>query len=159
MKRLALVVLMALWAGAVFAEPSQNSDIISVQASDNNYNFLVGTGATVYTKSFPMIYGDRFAILYNIGNPINNYPTANVSIFLQQSDRLPVTEGSPDIFWATFPQLNIIATGTINKNVGQIASFATIALPYGRLIIRENSNRASDTYMTISIGAMGQTVK
>lgn len=159
MKRLALAVIGAiLLAGTAFAEQQQSVVVTKLQASDDNYSFLVGTGATVYTQSFPMVFGDKYAVLYKTDSSVN-YGTSNLSIFLQQSDRLPVTEGSPDTFWATLPGLNIIATGQINRNTAQIASFSAIALPYGRLMIRENSQRSSDNWISISIGQMGQTVK
>jgi hypothetical protein len=153
MKGLSFLVFWAILMGTAFAsQPQQGAYTIRLQASDNNYSWSVTNAATVYTKSFETKSGDYFALSYQAVS-YNSAP--NLKIYLQQSDRLPVTEGSADTFWVVPDNMAEIATGVITEVVHH-KSFSPLPLPYSRIMITDASNTVTDAVVWMNVSITGE---
>jgi hypothetical protein len=90
----------------------------------------VGAGATVYSKSFSLKFGDYFGLAYKAASG----GAIDLSLYLEQSWDVPTTEGVADTQY-------VIPTGmtTIHANLADanwhIVALSPIAMPYARIKI------------------------
>lgn len=117
--------------------PEANDVLSSAGATD----IAVASTATVYTRSFPLVYGSAFGLSYKAASS----GTINLKIELEQSFTPPATEGASDANWVVPEGLSAIDSGVTDSNMHH-ASMSPIPLKYGRLKITGlTGNDASTT--------------
>jgi len=90
----------------------------------------VGAGATVYSASFSLRFGEYFGLAYKAASG----GAIDLSIYLEQSFQEPTTEGSADSAWVIPAAMTTIHANLADAN-WHIASLSPFAMPYGRFKI------------------------
>jgi hypothetical protein len=103
---------------------------MDVLNSSESTTISIGAGATVYTKSFNLRYGAYFALSYIAASA----GAIDLTIQLEQSYRLPTTEGSADAAYVIPATLADIHTNLVDA-LQHHTAFSPVALPYARLKI------------------------
>jgi len=90
----------------------------------------IGAGLTVYSVSFSLKYAEYFGVAYKAASA----GAIDLTIQLEQSFRLPTTEGAADVAYVIPESMADIDTNLNDAN-WHITSLSPIALPYGRFKI------------------------
>jgi len=102
----------------------------AILSSANVAAIPVGAGATVYSKSFSLKFGDYFGIAYKAASG----GAIDLTIQLEQSFDLPTTEGVADAAYVIPATMADIHTNLADAN-WHITSLSPVAMPYGRFKI------------------------
>ena len=101
----------------------------------------VASAAVVYTHSMNISFGKNFALKYKASAETG---TADVKIEIEESDRLPTTEGSSDTQWVTPEGVPEVET-TLTDEVWHIKTLSLVVAPYLRFKITGNAANVAGT--------------
>jgi hypothetical protein len=90
----------------------------------------IGAGATVYTASFSLKFGDYFGLAYKAASA----GSIDLSIYLEQSFQLPTTEGSSDSAYVIPESMADVHANLADAN-WHIVALSPVAMPFGRFKI------------------------
>jgi hypothetical protein len=90
----------------------------------------VGAGATVYSKSFSLKFGDYFGLAYKAASA----GAIDLSIYLEQSFQEPTTEGSADTYYVIPASMTTVHANLDDADL-HIVSLSPVAMPFGRFKI------------------------
>jgi len=90
----------------------------------------IGAGATVYTASFSLKFGDYFGLAYKAAST----GSIDLSIYLEQSFQLPTTEGSSDTTYVIPESMADVHANLADAN-WHIVALSPVAMPFGRFKI------------------------
>lgn len=95
--------------------------------------------AVVYSKSFSLEFGVNFCFALKAAST-----TINLKVEIEQSFRLPVTEGSADDYWIVETAGHTIIDGLANSTI-YLKAMSPAALKYGRLKISTKTGHTEGT--------------
>lgn len=122
-------------------------NILTVENASNVQEIPVAAAAVVYTKAFSLEQGEYFALAYKATSDGD----VKLKIELQQSYKLPDTEGSAEDAWIEPDGLSDIESSLADE-LWHIKQISPKALPYGRLKITGlGAPNANDATTTIKI--------
>lgn len=142
-RRLSLALLIfLLMAGPAFAV----TDVLN--ATGGSVNITLAETATVYTHSFRIDTGEYTAVSYYLTSTTG---TVNATISLEQSFKLPDSEGTSESNY-TIPVglANVASVNTTNSTWFQ-KSLSPIALPYARFKIVGGTDNNITTVVNIKV--------
>lgn len=114
-------------------------DIVSAA---NATSIAIASAATVYTKSFTMTMAEYYALCYKATSD----GTVQLRIQLEQSYKLPATEGSADANWVVPENMaDIEAADALDDETQHHKVLNPICLEYGRFKITGGSSNHSST--------------
>jgi len=107
-------------------------------------NITVAGEVAVYTKAIAVGYAKFFSLSYMANSALGGI---NLKIEIQQSFRLPTTEGATDTYWAEPVNMaDIVASLTVENTIYH-QSLAPIPLPFMRFKITGLTGNTSDTIL------------
>ena len=134
MRKLFLIAIMVLIAGAAFADFKVETIADSISVSETD---------TVYTKSFPIKSNNMsyVGVAYK-----SDVATGTTSIWFEQSHQRPTTEQSSDETYK-------ITEGpwTVTGGDWSHATIDTVVMPYGRFIITGTGSNPKTTTLDIKV--------
>lgn len=101
-----------------------------ILSSSNVAAIPIASGATVYSKSFSLKFGDYFGLAYKAASS----GSIDLSLYLEQSFQEPTTEGSSDTAWVIPASMADIHANLADANY-HITSLSPVAMPFGRIKI------------------------
>ena len=136
-----LISISLVFAGQMYTQ--------SITNSTGSSPFLAAQNTTMYSQSFPLKSGDTFAVGYQV---VSAGGTPDVSMYLEQSFRLPVTEGSSDVNY-TVPVSMANISRNLTAETWYFQALAPVAMPYGRVKIIDHAN-STDTNITLKLSVI-----
>ena len=103
---------------------------------------VAGAAATVYTKAIYIGLSKFHALSYYANSASGGI---NLKIEVQQSFKLPTTEGAADTYWAEPENMPDIVSALTTEGTIYHKSLALIPLPYFRLKITSGVGNNADT--------------
>jgi hypothetical protein len=119
-----------------------------LNATDSVANISLAGATTVYTHSFPIDTGEYTAASYKLTSTIG---VVNATIQLEQSFKLPDTEGSSEANYTIPVGLADIATVNTTNSTWFQKSISPIALPYARFKITGGTDNNATTIVHIKV--------
>jgi len=101
----------------------------------------VASTGVVYTHSMSVKNGKNFSLKYKASSASG---TANVKIEIEESDRLPTTEGSSDVHYVTPEGVPAVET-SVTDEVWHIKTLSLVVAPYVRFKLTGVSANPADT--------------
>lgn len=130
-----------------------NAQTDNILSSSDVEEIAVASAGTVYTKATDLRYGEYFALMYKATSDGN----VKLQIQLQQSHKLPSSEGSNEDEWVIPTSMADIESALADE-IWHIKKLSPIALPYARLKLvglgAPSANHASTT-IKFKIGKLG----
>jgi len=117
-----------------------------IQTAAGSESLAVGTGATLYTQSFKLTYGEFFALCYKAASD----GTPHLLIELEESWVEPETEGAQDDNWVVPENMQDIEADLQSKTQ-HLKQLPVVTLPWGRLKITGSPSNHSSTVLTARI--------
>jgi len=122
-------------------------EIIPVTLSTDSKVIAVAPTAVIYTKSINLKRGEFFAIWYKA----TSEGTVNIKIEIEQSYKLPTTEGAVDTDWVVPESMSAVIAALDDENA-HCESINPIAMPYLRLKITGGVGNDATTTLAIEVG-------
>ena len=122
-------------------------ELIPVTLSTDSKVIAVAGTAVIYTKSINLKRGEFFAIWYKA----TSEGTVNIKIEIEQSYKLPTTEGAVDTDWVVPESMSAVIAALDDENA-HCESINPIAMPYLRLKITGGAGNDATTTLAIEIG-------
>lgn len=107
-------------------------------------DIAVAGETTVYAKAIYIGLGKFFSLSYKAASSAGGI---NLKIEIEQSFRLPTTEGSSDTYWAEPVNMADIVSALTTENAIYHTSLPLIPLPYFRLKITGGVGNSADTIL------------
>ena len=117
---------------------SQNQILTSAESAD----IAVAGAVTVYTKAIYIGLSKFHALSYYANSAAGGI---NLKIEVEQSYRLPVTEGASDIYYSEPENMPDVVSALVTEDTWYHKSLALIPLPYFRLKITGGVGNNADT--------------
>lgn len=117
-----------------------------VNTSDANA-IPVASTATVYTRAVPLSMGVYFGLKYKAGS-VTGSPS--VKIEMEQSDRLPATEGAADAHYVVPSGVSDIESN-LTTETWNIKTLSPVPMPYMRFKITGSGTNESDTLVNLNL--------
>jgi hypothetical protein len=122
-------------------------------ATEESNSIIVNGTSSAYSHSFRIGDGEYFGAGYFV-NSTNG--TCNVTIQLEESDTLPVTEGTVDLGNYSIPlvsgtAISDIVTGYTTEDKWQRTAFSPVPMPYGRFNITGIGSNNETTIVKIKL--------
>lgn len=105
----------------------------------------------IYSRHFKLARGQAFGIWYQAGNGSG---TANMKIQLEQSYKLPTTEGASDASWIIGSGVSDIETN-LNDTTAHLKSISPVPMKWARLKITGLGGNPADATLTAYIFLQG----
>jgi len=117
----------------------------NILSASNVLTIPIGAGATVYSSSFSLKYGDYFGLAYKAASS----GAIDLSIYLEQSFDVPTTEGLVDVKYVIPTSMADIHANLADAN-WHIVALSPVAMPYGRFKIISAAGVANTLLLNLS---------
>lgn len=144
MRKLILTITAVLLMGGVsFAGLLGGAS--PVTNSSGTTSIAVVSDQSIYTASFPMDKSDVFGVWLKATSASS---TPSITVELQESYRLPTTEGAADSNYVEPDGFSDIFTALADE-VAHVTTLSPVPMPYGRYKITGGAGNPADTVVTI----------
>jgi len=120
-------------------------NIQSVLSSLNLTTITIPAGETIYSQAFSLKEGEYFALAYKAGSS----GAVDLTIDLQQSHKLPTTEGADDAAYVV-PESASAVHSNLADTDWHSESLSPVAMPYARLMIASAAGVANTLQAKLS---------
>ena len=120
-------------------------------SDDATVDIPCADATTVWSRSFSLQNGLQFSIWLKAAGT-----TPRLDVFLEQSYKLPTTEGATDADWVVPEGNSPILNDLADANAHIVANIAPAVLPYGRLKIVPNVSNGNNTTLQAVLGVQSE---
>ncbi len=118
----------------------------SILSSLNVSAIPIGAGATVYSKSFSLKFGDYFGLAYKAASA----GAIDLTIYLEQSFQEPTTEGVADTAYVIPASMADVHTNLADAN-WHITALSPVAMPFSRFKIVSAAGVANTLQLELAV--------
>ena len=110
-------------------------------------DIAIASTAVVYTRAIPLNMGVYFGLKYKA---VSATGSPSIKIEMEQSDRLPATEGAADDHYVVPKGVSAIEDDLITE-AWKIATLSPVPMPYMRFKVTGSGTNEADTILNLNL--------